>query len=180
MALYGYLAGLPFAAVDWPLNYAFYARQNTLAPALVGVASVGVWYAVALAAPPLFAARGGLEAGYLGLVVADSAKHAAHAAVMLVLAARVTAGHGLAGLPRTLLATAVAAAGMALAVAAVDRVLASAVPASTVGWAVRSAAGVALGVAVYAGLAAALGVREIGWLIRQLRGADRASLPPAA
>ena len=32
-----YLIGMLFAAIDFPLNYAFYARNNTLLPALVGV-----------------------------------------------------------------------------------------------------------------------------------------------
>jgi putative peptidoglycan lipid II flippase len=168
-ALYGYLAGLPFAAIDWPLNYAFYARQNTLVPAVVGVASVAAWYAVAHVAPPLFAARDGVAAGYMGLVVADSAKHALHAVLMLWLIARVTRGAGLEGLPRTLVVAAAASLGMAGAVALVDGALAAAVPAGTVGWALRTLAGVGVGVAVYVVLAGLLGLREIPWLLRQLR-----------
>ncbi|MGC8838838.1 MAG: murein biosynthesis integral membrane protein MurJ, partial [Anaerolineae bacterium] len=52
-ALRCYLVGLVFASVDWPLNYAMYARQNTLTPALVGIFSVGVYLvaAVGFAAP---------------------------------------------------------------------------------------------------------------------------------
>ena len=76
-ALRCYLAGLVFAAIDWPLNYAFYARQDTLTPALVGILSVGVYLVVALVLiKPL---------GMLGLVLADSAKHISHATVMLIL-----------------------------------------------------------------------------------------------
>ncbi len=76
-ALRYYLAGLIFAAIDWPLNYAFYARQDTLTPALVGILSVGVYLAVALTLiRPL---------GMLGLVLADSAKHFGHALTMLIL-----------------------------------------------------------------------------------------------
>jgi putative peptidoglycan lipid II flippase len=76
-ALTIYVLGMVFAAVDFPLNYAFYARNNTLLPALVGVFSVLVYVAVA------FALLGWL--GYLGLVWADTAKQAAHACVMIGL-----------------------------------------------------------------------------------------------
>ena len=66
-----------FAAIDFPLNYAFYARNNTLLPALVGLLSVVVYVGVAFTLLPLI--------GYLGLVWADSAKQASHALVMLLL-----------------------------------------------------------------------------------------------
>jgi putative peptidoglycan lipid II flippase len=79
-ALRFYLVGLVFAAIDWPLNYAFYARQDTLTPALVGILSVGAYIAVALALiEPL---------GMLGLVLADSVKHFGHATTMLILTRR--------------------------------------------------------------------------------------------
>ena len=89
-ALRCYLLGLAFAAVDWPLNYAFYARQDTLTPASVGVLSVLVYLMVAL---PLMK-----PLGMIGLVLADSAKHTAHALTMLVLLHRRIGslrGHGL-------------------------------------------------------------------------------------
>lgn len=76
-ALRFYLFGLVFACVDWPLNFAFYARGDSLTPALVGVASVFVYLAVALAL------LGSL--GFLGLALADGTKHAAHALIMLTL-----------------------------------------------------------------------------------------------
>jgi putative peptidoglycan lipid II flippase len=76
-ALRIYSVGALFAAIDFPLNYAFYARNNTLLPALVGVFSVGVYTAVA------FALMDSL--GYLGLVWADTAKQAGHALVMAIL-----------------------------------------------------------------------------------------------
>lgn len=79
-ALRLYLVGLVFASIDWPLNYAFYAQQDTLSPALVGILSVGVYLTVALSLiQPL---------GMLGLVLADSAKHMSHALIMLTLTRR--------------------------------------------------------------------------------------------
>jgi putative peptidoglycan lipid II flippase len=80
LALRCYLIGLPFAGVDFLLNYTFYARQNTRSPAIVGVIAVGIYFVVALAL------RGPL--GFIGLVLADSAKQAGHAAIMTVLLLR--------------------------------------------------------------------------------------------
>ena len=85
-----YLVGMLFAAVDTPLNFAFYARNNTWLPALVGVVSVGVYVAVALTLVG--------QVGYLGLVWADTAKQAAHALIMAALVAgSVRAGRDLLG-----------------------------------------------------------------------------------
>ena len=47
-ALRLYLIGLPFAAVDLLLVYAFYARKDTLTPALVGVVSLVCYMGAAL------------------------------------------------------------------------------------------------------------------------------------
>ncbi|CAN5520762.1 murein biosynthesis integral membrane protein MurJ [soil metagenome] len=76
-ALNIYLVGMLFAAIDFPLNFAFYARNNTLLPALVGVISVVVYVGVAFAFVQ--------SLGYLGLVWADSAKQASHALIMIGL-----------------------------------------------------------------------------------------------
>lgn len=73
-ALQVYLVGALFAGIDFPLIYAFYARNDTLLPALVGVLSVVVYAGVALVLIE------GL--GFLGLVWADTAKQGAHAVVM--------------------------------------------------------------------------------------------------
>jgi putative peptidoglycan lipid II flippase len=80
-ALSIYVVGMLFAAIDFPLNYAFYARNDTISPAVVGVVSVIIYGVVALLLiRPL---------GYLGLVWADSAKQAGHALIMLGLLSRV-------------------------------------------------------------------------------------------
>jgi putative peptidoglycan lipid II flippase len=72
-----YVLGMIFAAIDNPLNFAFYARQNTRLPAIVGILSVGfylvtVWFLL----EPL---------GFLGLVWADSAKQIGHMLIMVTL-----------------------------------------------------------------------------------------------
>ncbi len=76
-ALQFYLLGLPFAAMDQPLVFAFYARKNTLLPNLVQFVAVAIYLVVALALMrPL---------GFIGLVIANSAMLTAHALVMLAL-----------------------------------------------------------------------------------------------
>ena len=161
-ALRLYMLGLVFAALDWPLNYAFYARQNTLTPALVGILSVGVYLAVALLLlRPL---------GMLGLVLADSAKHGCHAVTMLVLTKRQLADRSALRLVHTaikaVLATAVMAAVIVFALwiinrsmdatAIVGRVAAVAIPAG-------------LGALCYLFLISRMRVEEIG-LLREVVG----------
>jgi putative peptidoglycan lipid II flippase len=112
-----YLVGLVFAGIDWPLNYAFYAQQDTLTPALVGVLSVVVYLVVALSLlAPL---------GMLGLVLADSAKHCSHAVTMLVLGRRRFGGLGDLGLwaagAKALLAAAAMGAAISICLAGVNR-----------------------------------------------------------
>jgi putative peptidoglycan lipid II flippase len=80
------LVGLIFAAVDWPLNSAFYAQQDTLTPALVGLIAVGIYVVVALA--PAFFAKLTLN----GLILANSIQWASHALIMLFLLNRSMGG----------------------------------------------------------------------------------------
>jgi putative peptidoglycan lipid II flippase len=153
-ALRLYLLGLTFAAIDWPLNYAFYARQDTLTPALVGVLSVAVYLAVALSLlRPL---------GMLGLVLADSAKHFSHAFTMLILTHRRIGSLADLRLRQTAVKAILAASAMGgiIYVASMvaqpwtntevlgDRVLAVAIPG-------------ALGIITFVGLAAALRIDEV-------------------
>jgi len=79
-ALRLYLFGLPFAAIDQLLIFAFYARKDTRTPVLVGVGGVLTYLLVALTLiGPL---------GMLGLVVANSVQLSVHALVMLYLSHR--------------------------------------------------------------------------------------------
>jgi putative peptidoglycan lipid II flippase len=86
LALRLYLVGLPFAAVDLLLVYAFYARQDTLTPALVGLLSLLVYMVVALALLPQY--------GLFSLMIADSTKHITHASVSAYLLRRRMDGLG--------------------------------------------------------------------------------------
>jgi putative peptidoglycan lipid II flippase len=76
LALQFYLIGLTFAAIDQPLIFAFYARQNTLTPALVGLLGVG-FYLVAALLPTLVRPMQMTD-----LVLANSVQLTGHALVM--------------------------------------------------------------------------------------------------
>jgi putative peptidoglycan lipid II flippase len=91
LALRLYLFGLTFAAIDQPLIFAYYARQNTLTPALVGLLGVG-FYLLAALVPTL--AR---PLQMTDLVLANSVQLTGHALVMLWLVNRLGSlrGHGL-------------------------------------------------------------------------------------
>ncbi len=77
LALLFYLPGLPFSAIDQVLLFAFYARKNTLTPALIGIAQFAVYLSVALGTYRTL--------GMPGLVLANSLQLAFHAIVTGVL-----------------------------------------------------------------------------------------------
>ena len=119
MALRYYLLGLTFAAIDLPLVFAFYARKDTLTPALVGVLGVVVYLIVALSLiRPL---------GMIGLILANSAQLTIHALTMLALFQRRMGGlggHGIMALAfKTLLAALVMGGVTYLALSGLQRVL---------------------------------------------------------
>lgn len=102
-----YLVGAFFAAVDYLLNNAFYARKNTLLPSLVGVGSVVLYFMAALLlVAPL---------NYLGLVWADTIKHAGHMLAMMILVSQFVFGgwHNLLKMLGPSLVRTVSAAGLA-------------------------------------------------------------------
>jgi len=157
MALRLYLLGLVFASIDWPLNYAFYARQNTLTPALVGVFSVGVYLVVALLLVRPW--------GMLGLVLADSAKHLGHAAMMLYLTRRQTGkladlGLGPSSL-KALLASGAMAGAMALVLWGADRLFNMWAVAEWVEELATVGGAAGVGLLVYLGLSVLLRVEEL-------------------
>lgn len=151
-ALNIYLVGMVFAAIDFPLNYAFYARQNTLLPALVGVASVGVYVLVAF----LLLDR----LGYLGLVWADTAKQAGHAFIISVLLLR-RVGKLDAHLGKTLAQIALGALGMAAVIVGAESGISALLAASTGTMLATLVIGGGLGLLAYVLILQALNVHEM-------------------
>ncbi len=149
-ALRFYLIGLTFAGIDQLLIFAFYARKNTLTPALVGIAAVGIYLAVALILiRPL---------GMIGLVIANSCQLTGHALIMLFLL-RKSLGRSRIG--ATALKALAAAGGMALAVHwSAQRVAALLGSAGFIAWLAQVGVGAVVGLAVYAALISALRVDE--------------------
>ncbi len=101
-----YLVGLIFASVDWPLNFAYYARGDSKTPAIVGILAVGVYLVFALTLLPYLS--------FLGLALADGMKQMAHALMMIFLLHRWGGRLGR-GVGRTALAAAGASAVMGVA-----------------------------------------------------------------
>ena len=106
------MVGVFFAAVDQPMIFAFYARKDTLTPALVGIAGVGLYLFVAWVVSRL------RPLTLLDLVAANDAQLAAHALVMLSLFRRRLGGFADVSVWVTLGRAALAALGMTLLTAA--------------------------------------------------------------
>lgn len=161
-ALRLYLFGLPFAAIDLLLVYAFYARQDTFTPAVIGVISLAVYMVVALLLQN--------SAGLYSLMIADSVKHVVHALISAVLLWIRLKGLGGQALLMTLLKTSAAAIVMGLATWATVVVSAQVFSAPTIiheTLIVSAALGV--GAVVYLALAMVLRIDEMRWLMRLVR-----------
>ena len=159
-ALRNHLVGLVFAAVDQPLIFAFYARKDTLTPALVGVATVFLYVIMALA-PTLV-----LPLTLNRLILANSFKWAAHALIMLILLRRCVGGLGRHGIWKLVLKACVASAVMGGAVHLVRGWLASGVPAGLLGEVLLVAGAGLAGCVVYGAQAILMRVQEVGLLAR--------------
>ncbi len=167
LALRLYLVGIPFAAVDLLLVFAFYAQKDTLTPALIGLVSLGCYMLVALA----------LQSGYsfYGLMIADSVKFFIHVVLSIFLLRRRLNGLGRQRLVITVIKTALATTMMALVVFAVMRAV------SDLGGddvrqrtplALRYAlvlVPTALGGSAYLGMARILRLQEFTWFLTALR-----------
>lgn len=88
-ALLFYLPGLPAAAIDQVLLFAFYARKNTLTPNLVQGVAIGIYLLTAI---PLLAFS---QLGFLALVLGNSAQWIGHAIILLWLLQRHVSLRGL-------------------------------------------------------------------------------------
>lgn len=160
-ALNVYLIGMLFAAIDFPLNYAFYARNNTLLPALVGVGSVAVYMLVAFSLVE--------SLGYLGLVWADTAKQASHALVMVLLL-RWRVGPLDSGIAGGIVKIAAAALGMAVAILLLQRVLGNGLSSSLLANIAYVAIVGGIGLVCYVVLLSALGLPEMQDVSARIRG----------
>jgi putative peptidoglycan lipid II flippase len=153
-----YLIGLPFAAIDLLLVYAFYARQDTLTPALVGLFSLAVYMIVAIVLKPTY--------GLFSLMIADSVKHLTHASISAYLLHRRLQGFGDQRLRLTAAKSIVAVAGMGLVAWIVLPIIKNAV--GTAGTlqeliVVVVAAGISAGVLIV--LVMALKIEEWRWIV---------------
>ena len=161
-ALRLYLIGLPFAALDLLLVYAFYARKDTLTPALVGIVSLVLYMGVAL----LLFERYGL----FSLMIADSVKHFAHASISAVLLWRRMDGFGRQRLALTGIKSALASLIMAAVALLTLPALTEWIGAETV---LQEALLVLLCALVYGGVfltvARWLKLQELSWLAKLLR-----------
>ncbi len=175
-ALYGYLLGTPFAAVDLILIFAFYSQKDTVTPVVVGILCVCVYLVVA---PTLAYA---LNLGMLGLVIGNSVQLTSHALIMLAVLLRrmgTLEGERLLG---TLGRIGVASAVMAFTAYLAYVGLLMAVPGpSVVARAVRVAGSALTGVLTYAVTISMLGVGEAtllrDLLLRRVRRVQRTTGP---
>jgi len=156
------LLGLVFASIDQPLIFAFYARKNTLTPALVGV-----WTTLLYALMALFPWWLGVLTLPL-LILVNSIKLTAHALTMLVLTRRHTGGLGGHGIWGLVVKATVASAVMGGAVHVAAGKLAHIASAGLAGEVLLVGGAGLIGAAIYGALAALLRMEEVGLLGRAL------------
>jgi putative peptidoglycan lipid II flippase len=158
LALRLYLFGLPFAAVDLLLVYAFYARQDTLTPALIGLVSLVVYMFTAVLLLP--------RAGLFSLMIADSVKHLVHAALSAYFLRRRIDGFGNQRLLITLGKAGVAALAMGLVAQLAEPLIAGLFPPRTLlNEVILLGSSGGLSVLVFLGVALLLRLDELRWLL---------------
>ncbi len=158
-----YLVGIPFAAVDLLLIFAFYARVDTMTPALIGIFSLACYMGIALLLQ---------HAGYsfYGLMIADSMKFLIHMTLAAVLLRRRLGGLGGQRLPLTVLKVGLAAVLTGLvAYAAMRGLTATREPQGFLDRAILVVVPSFTGILTYIGMAYLLQIREFGWFVQMLR-----------
>lgn len=161
-ALRFHLLGLVFAAVDQPLIFSFYARQDTWTPALVGVATV-LLYVIAALAPTVFA-----PLTLNGLILANSLKWAAHALLMLFLLRRRMGGLAGEGLGKTVFTAVALSAIMGVTVHFIVEGMSRVAPGGTAGEILVVGTAGLVGLGVYGLLGLLVGMDEIRLLRRTI------------
>ncbi len=151
-ALIYYLPGLPAAAIDQVLIFAFYSRKNTLTPNLIQGAAIGFYLLIAL---PLLAYS---QLGFLALVLGNSAQWIGHALLAAWLLQRVVPMGGQ-RLGEAAMKGLLASLVMALVVAGVAALLHTQAPLLQV----LIAGG--LGAAVYLAASASLKIEALGFFV---------------
>lgn len=157
-----YLIGLPFAAVDLLLVYAFYARQDTMTPALIGLISLIIYTIVAVVLLPTY--------GLFSLMLADSVKHIVHAGLCAIILSGRLRGFGDQRLLVTLIKASVAALAMGIAVIIAEPMLENVIGTTGV---IRKFVLVAtnglLGGGLFLAVAYVLRIDELRWIFNIVR-----------
>lgn len=167
-ALHFYLLGLPFAAIDLLLVYAFYARKDTLTPTLIGIFSLVVYMAVAAWLLPSF--------GLFSLMIADSVKHAVHAVVSGILLGRKIGTLGEQRLFATTFKTLLAGLGMSAVAWLITPIVTQAIGAGNiVGEALIVGICGTTSALIFVVLALSMGVEEVRWAMTLVKKRMRRS-----
>lgn len=161
LALRLYLIGLPFAAIDLLLVFAFYARQNTITPAVIGLISLLAYMVVAVYLLPWYS--------FFALMIADSVKHLVHTGISAWLLGRGMGGYGSQRLVRTIARTSFAAACMGLLAFGTLALLSRGLPDGTLGYLIVVSAAGGVGVLAFGLLASLLKLDEWQWMLNLAR-----------
>lgn len=130
-----YSPQMPFVAVDQLLVFAFYARRDTLTPALVGLGGVLFYLAAGVIS------IGPLGLGVFGLILANTLQNSLHAIVLVIIMLRRTGSDWLHGVGKTVRISIFASILMAGLLTLAG---------SQIGWGTSGiVAGIVLGAAVY-------------------------------
>lgn len=160
-ALRLYLIGLPFATLDLLLVFAFYAKQDTITPALIGLVTLIAYMITAVVLLP--------SMGFLSLMVADSVKHLLHSSISAWLLWRRIGGlhrqNLLSTIGKTVIASTIMGACAWITFIALDQLIA----ANLIGEVIHVTGAGAVGIGVFVILGHWLRLPELDWMIGFVR-----------